>query len=294
MEDFSALINDFSTEHSAHLEGIPALGECRQAIADFVEAAKGHLDPAGRLRFRLKQAHCTFALQALDEVTRAAQASLASNCFTAAEALSRIILEQAVNFIYILNDEGVGRLRSLIKHYVEDSKRRANNWAKSSAQLADERGVDGAQKKLEYLDLIRRQNDGWYKTTPGWPEARRRFAETGYEHQYHLLFASASDSVHSLAEDIFNRITVENYPPGFKSTALSTIRAEKASFATYLVINAFLFYGHAALLFAKEIGDAQAFGRISEVVDRLGAMVNEHDDLSYEMLQSLEKATPTT
>lgn len=288
LKDFSTAIKDFSDDHAEHLLTIPMIGEFRDSIARFVDHAKDDSEPRGKLLQTSKQVHCVYALKTLNEMTQAAQASLVSHCFTAAEALSRIIFEQAVNFIYILNDDGVNRLRALLKHYVEDSRRRAINWAKSSSQLLDQRGENRAMEKLKYLDSIRRGNDSWYTKTPGWPDARRRFVETGCEHQYHLLFASASDSVHSLAEDIFNLILWDGYPTEIKPAALEAIKIEKASFAVYMVTNAFAFYGNAALNFARELGNSYAIDGISEAMEKLASIVNSHDDLTAETLQRLE------
>jgi hypothetical protein len=277
---------DFSEPHSAHVDAIPVLYRHREAISQLANEISANVMPTSELVRGARRIHFGYALQALDEVTIAAQMTLTAGCYSVAEALSRIIFEQAINLMYIAEDQSKSRLTALLKHYITDARRRAKNWEGSSAHLKDELGVIGARKKIEYLDAIRAGND-WYKKAPGWPEARRRFFETGFEHQYHLLFSSASDSVHSLAQDVFNLVVAQSYPDDVRPHALKAFQVEKASFAIYLVINAYLFYAYAVLRVTGALKDSTSKDHLEEIARNLGAMSNEHDALTSRMYERM-------
>jgi hypothetical protein len=276
--DLSEPLKRATKDHLSHIDHVETLLECRQLIALAVERANG---PVGeKLKHAAKQIHCRHSLQAISEVTEAAVTVLTSGCWTAAEALSRIAIEHSVNMIYVLADSDGGRVRSLLKYYIDDSIRRANNWLKSSEQKNHANGIEAAQLKLHYLQELKISNDSWYGVAKGWPDARRRFEETGLGHQYHVLFATASDSVHGLAEDVFNLVAVNKLPEGVQSEGKDAISAERASFAVYLVTNSLLFYCEAVHYLADALGDVAAMEAVKRVGAKLRTVIDEHERMA--------------
>jgi hypothetical protein len=233
------------------------------------------------LKFLIKRLHCTYLLYTLSEINKGIIQSLKEDLFTVVECLSRVSIEHSVNLMYILDDEGNERSKSLLKHYLTDSKKKAEKWLFFSEKIDDKESLQCAKDKIHHLNNILKHNPNLVdKDVKGWKNARQRFAELELEHHYHTLFASSSDSIHSLSEDMFNLFWIENLPEIIRKRAFLEVQAEKLSFAYYLAANSLLFFAGTLLRVSILINEDEIKEATEVIVEKLKKMVIAHNKLT--------------
>lgn len=289
MEDFSNYLSKFSDEHSEHKCHLPALIEIHKKVYEYCAALD--ISNCKSLKYLILKKQCDYLLQSVAELNQGIILCLESKLYSSVESLSRIAIEHAVNLIYIVEGEEHQRAKSLLKHYVIDTKKRAERWLVYSTKHDDEKATAKAELKLEYIKEISELNPSLIKKdVKGWPDARARFRETGLESLYHVLFSSASDSVHSLSEDIFNLTIIENFPESAKDSGLIGFISEKTSFAFYLATNSLGLFAEAAARLASRMEDELVLEKLIEVSPEINLLVAEHESLTDSYHENLTSA----
>ena len=279
MGDFFATADAFTKEHESHESHLEVMAEARDEI--YEECKKLPIGDSEILRYVALKSQCEYFLFSISEITKSLMLSLENNCYSSAEALARISVEYSINLIYVVEGEGHDRAKSLLKNYLLESKRKTDKWKSYVASEGNEKSVEMANSKLDYLDALQSLHPELVdKNIKGWPDARTRFEKVGLESLYHTIFASASDSVHSLSEDAFNIMIVESGPEEAKKAAADAVFAEKRSFAFYLASWAILCFAEAAARLASEMGESQTGERIEQVTSKVGKLIEEHEALS--------------
>lgn len=275
MEELSNSLDALIESLGGHLSLLPDLRHCHEDLDEATRQLKGRSDP--HFRYTIKQVHSRHTLQAQGEIAGAILDAIGHERYTVAEALSRVGIEHAVNLIYVAEDTDAGRAKSLLKHHIDDARRRAVNWAKAGMAAGMPSTVDAAHSKLDYVDALRRSNPALVSDRPGWPDARTRFGAVGLELHYHTIFAAASDSVHALAEDVLNLSILESGPPILVAKRRKALLAEKASFAIYLGTQALWFYSEALGRLARMMADDACLEAACGIGGRLQAMLDMHE-----------------
>lgn len=231
------------------------------------------------LKYTIKKLQIQYILKAIAEINKCIVASLKWQCFTVSEALSRIAIEHSVNLMFVLDGEEHDRSKSFLKHYIVKSKEKAQKWLDYSNKSNDHGAIEAAKSKISYLEILSNNNKGLVgKDVKGWKDARQRFAEVGVEKLYHVLFASSSDSIHSLSEDIFNLTIIETQHESMGRIAYKGFLAEKLSFAYYLSANSLSFFAEALHRLACYMGENAIANEAVVTGEKLVKVIKEHNE----------------
>ncbi len=196
-------------------------------------------------------------ISALSELNDSLITHLENGSYFSAESLSRVAIEHAINLMYILDEDK--RADSLIVHYFDTAHDKAKKWLRLSQSTDDDVSKAFAQAKLDSIMWFREncvRNE--HKAQFEWPNAFRRFQAVGLEELYRTVYAAASDSVHSLSEDIFNLTLAQRLPRELKKLHLEGYWIEKGAFAVYLVATAMSCYCEAAIRLARKVSAEKA------------------------------------
>lgn len=279
MDEHLRALAEFYSEHANHESHLPVMCEVQEEI--YEECKKLPITDSAHLKYLALRIQCDYFLRSIFEMTKSLVLSLKCGCYSSAEALARISVEHSINLIFVLEGEEHSRAKSLLKSYLIESRRKAEKWRSFGEKHGDEGVVERADAKMAYLDEMRKANpDLFKKRIKGWPDARARFQQVGLESIYHSIFASASDSVHSLSEDVFNLMVIESGPEEGKSYGISGFVSEKRSFAYYLSGCAILLFAEAAVRLATELDEHEIAERITQSASRVSEVINEHEELS--------------
>lgn len=281
MEEIKSKQEKFIKEHGDHKSHLPRLRIFYKQLRELANRLNISNNPG--IKPRIKSISCAHLLSSLEEMNRGILNNLETGLYSVVEALSRVAIEHSVNLIYLVEDPGHTRSVSLLKHHLDGSRKRALRWKEYAENTNMENDVHIAKEKLasienQYLCL----SDVLDETIPSWPiNVRERFSLAGLEYSYHVLFSSASDSVHSLSEDIFNLTFVETIAlEKDRANMALGLTAEKMSFAIYLAANAICFYGEAIMRIARCVEDLEIQKDIRLVGTKLQAILSEHNNLT--------------
>jgi hypothetical protein len=225
----------------------------------------------------LKQIEFLVLLSAIDEINESMISNLEERRFSAAEALARIALEHSINFIYIVNDPTNDRAMSLLKQHFFGARERAKKWHNYLQGAKNIEGVEVAKARLHHLNVTEKLVPGVEKAHP-WPDARRRFQALGFEHFYHDLFTPASDSVHTLGEDIFNLLLANSDDTDIRPLSIRSVFSDKMSFSVYVCASVLTFYVEAIYQFSRHIkNEAMEIKaeELAEIVNKITRSMND-------------------
>ncbi|WP_211616280.1 hypothetical protein [Paraburkholderia haematera] len=138
-------------------------------------------------------------------------------------------------------------------------------------------GVEVAKARLHHLNVTEKLVPGVEKAHP-WPDARRRFQALGFEHFYHDLFTPASDSVHTLGEDIFNLLLANSDDTDIRSLSIRSVFSDKMSFSVYVCASVLTFYVEAIYQFSRHIkNEAMEIKaeELAEIVNKITRSMND-------------------
>ncbi|WP_374421384.1 DUF5677 domain-containing protein [Chromobacterium sp.] len=233
-------IEKFSCDHSAHLEHIAALSKAVNILSSISEG----LDVNDMSRYVIPKVQVDYLLISSVEAINSLRICAEAKHFSSVEALSRISIEMSVNLRLLISGDLRETSKAFARSYLKSKKRSAEKWLKLAEGVDDQESKHNANTVLAYLERWRNlipwmKEDGKVK----WPETvRDKFKAVEEEGMYLTVFASASDSVHSLSEDVFNRTCMAIIHRDIPREYLAANNAEKASFAVYLYACAVTFY----------------------------------------------------
>ncbi|MEJ8680044.1 DUF5677 domain-containing protein [Plesiomonas shigelloides] len=253
------LIKEYSSVHFAHLEHISKLSE----VVDTLSELSRQLDIDAISSYLIPKIQIDYLIRSSVEIINSLKICTVSKHFSSVEALSRISLEMSVNLRLLIRDDVRDTSKSLVRSYLKSKESTIKKWLKFSEKENDKEAQACANTILSSIYNLKKiipwvevhGKDTWPKTI------RDKFTLVGEEGMYLTAFASASDSVHSLSEDIFNLTIIAVAYPEDPAEHLDAINAEKASFSIYLYILAISFY----------------FNTLSALIDKFDLKVNEDE-----------------
>lgn len=156
-----------------------------------------------------------------------------SNAYSSAETLTRVIIEQAANQLYISLDEGA-RARALLRSSKALTQKNGKNWV----AYLDSQGV------VSSVANVRRNNgeklltnfDKKWPHTESYPNVKQLFEVLGWGNHYHSFYAPLCDSVHSYSDDMANLVMLYEMSGVLKDDLILLMQAtetERRRLATY-------------------------------------------------------------
>ncbi len=201
-----------------------------------IEAGEG-------IQYQIQRVQLRVLLNALTKMVESIITLLDSKIYDGIDPLARVVMEHAINVIYLAESKKNERSKQLIKHYIETTIEKSRHWYNSAKNRGDKAASDLAMKKINYLKELKKNHPGVYERSIGkWPNSFKRFEYLGYEDEYVTLYSMNSDSIHSLSEDVYNFCTVESYPPELQKHVIRNLRALNMSMSVYLAMKSVLFY----------------------------------------------------
>lgn len=240
------------------------------------------------LQSRMKQVQCYTIFSAIEEVVESILVDLSNRRFTSAEALVRVAVEHSVNFLYILGDKTNARSKSFLREHFDKADERAKKWHAYAVSTKRPMDIAAAVYRMRSLKALR-DSVSHIDKVKAWPKARNRFEMLDLEGFYHDIFAPASDSIHALAEDAFNLLQVEACESEDVQEYMHRgVKAEKASFATYLGSHAVLFYGMALMQLMDARKDQASVDAIDQLVHQTAKIIHEMNAASSSIFSNYE------
>jgi hypothetical protein len=283
-----AFLTEHEEKHAKHIEYTPALKEIHSSVRKiFNEIIENDFYSKYS---DLKKIEFFVLLSAIDEINDSMIANLEARRFSAAEALARIALEHSINFIYVVSDPTNDRAMSLLRQHFFGARERAKKWHSYLQNIKSKEGIEVAKARLHHLNITEKMIPGIEKAH-AWPDARRRFQATDFEHFYHDLFTPASDSVHTLGEDIFNLLLANSDDTEARPLAVQLVFSEKISFSVYVCASVLSFYIEAVYQFSVHIEDAAMQNKLIELAEITNAITRSMND---DTISDLLTAYPTT
>ena len=98
------------------------------------------------------------------------------------------------------------------------------------------------------------------------------------EEPYVTIFSSSSDSVHTGAEDIYNRTFLEFIPEDYKVEQMKGILNEKASFAIFLTICSLIHAINSLTELCGYIKESSWYKEADDIGIKILELKNEHEE----------------
>lgn len=169
----------------------------------------------------------------LHELCFQAGNALLSKAHSSAEALTRVIIEQAANQLYIALDDGA-RARALLRSSKALTQNNGKNWVEylKSQELVN----CAANTRKSNGDRLVADFDARWPDTEHYPNGRRLFEVLGWGNHYHAFYVPLCDSVHSYSDDMANLVMFYEMSNILKEDLLRVMNAadkERRRLATY-------------------------------------------------------------
>ena len=138
------------------------------------------------------------------ELTAQGGYCLNSRAYSTLEALSRVIIEQSANMLYVGMDEGENA-RALLRSSKQLTESNGKAWA---AYLASKNHHNPAALARQRNGAVMIEEfDKRWPNTARYPNGKKLFSLLGWENHYHAFYAPLCDSVHSYSDD-FSALTM--------------------------------------------------------------------------------------
>lgn len=217
-------------------------------------------------------------LRVLQELCEQGCNSLAAQAYSTLEAMSRVIMEQAANMLYVSMDSG-DHVRQLLRSSRLMTKNNGQQWADYLAEnnvqnyAANARQANGAAL-LEHFD------NRW-PDVKRYPGGKGLFAAVGWGNAYYAFYSPLCDSVHSYSDDIANLVDIGEVfseAPDFAEQLLRDTEGERRRLAIY-------HYAAAICLRVEAFGRLCGFMHLpldvqvmEDIFGDLQRLINRHDD----------------
>lgn len=244
----------FAADHNAHLRQLSEIDEHVKSLEELSRRLEVETSPSiPHLVQRIQVRHF---LSAISEINGVVSNSATSGKYSVAEALARVSVEMSSNLLFVLGGDRHARSKGLIKHHLDHTKAKFRKWSAYATRTGSEPIRQAADRSLTSFEHLEAATVGLTgKPFESWPpSALAKFVAIGHEERYRTLFASSSDSVHLLGEDILNLTLCESAPHAERAGLFAAVRSEKASFAVYLVITSAMFQAEAIDATAHKVG----------------------------------------
>ncbi|SQG08617.1 DUF5677 domain-containing protein [Stenotrophomonas maltophilia] len=275
MVDVCEALDQLTNECRQHLADLPQLQSCLARL----ERSIGRMeDRASIPRYTIKTVHAQTSLRAIVEGLTTAFEAIAARRYSAAEALCRVVFEQTVNLMFVLHDNDASRAKSLLAFHLEDARRRATQWHRAAERANNSSAQNAARMKLEHIERLKTSTETLSSASlRPWPNARDRFSSLGLELHYYELFASASDSIHSLSEDFFSAVMIECGPDILRRERRIASDFERGSFSIYLGAQGLQLFANAFLHLSSELKDPASQEQAQTALEMVQEIVSKHE-----------------
>ncbi|RUO29539.1 DUF5677 domain-containing protein [Aliidiomarina soli] len=261
--------------HAGHTKIIKEVYEELEDIYSKLDIEEGE-----GIKYRIQRSQIRVILDALTKMVSSVITLLDSKLYEGVDPLARVVMEHAVNVMYIAESKENERPKQLIKHYIETTIDKSENWHNSARSRGDTVASEISLKKLNLLEELKKGHSGLYERAVGkWPNPFRRFEALGLEDEYATLYSMSSDSIHSLSEDVYNFCTIENYPDELKPHVFRNFKALNLSMSVYLGMKSVAFY---ALALDKVITLLKGKYDVFQILTKLNEVALEHEGENLE------------
>jgi hypothetical protein len=225
-------------------------------------------------------------LNVLRELCQQGSACLNGKTYSTLEALSRVIMEQSANMLYVGMDGG-DNARALLRSSSQLTESNGDAWAAYLASqgadnpAAQARQVNGAAMLAHF--------DKRWPNVARYPGGKRLFTVLGWENHYYAFYAPLCDSIHSFSDDLSALVGIGELYSRSESEGTQLLyswEAERRRLATYhyaiaLGLRAEAFSRLCNLL-TSEIDDDAA-----EVIFKsLNDLIKRHDQFDHARLRA--------
>lgn len=136
-----------------------------------------------------------------------------TNSTASVEAIARVVVESAINTMYILDEDRLSKLSRYFLHYVDNERKEIERWRKSLESLdnaqakvheeAINRKASGMDITAAFAEKYAKEND-LPLSDRSWPNIAERFRALGMEVEYRTTYASLCSQIHNDPEDLLN------------------------------------------------------------------------------------------
>jgi hypothetical protein len=195
------------------------------------------------------------------------------------DPLARISMEHSVNLLYVL--QNVDQCLSVYLHFFDSTELITQRWYNTAQGLGNEGGANVASAKSDALKWMRENMlTNADKNKRKWPNTFERFKSVGLEVIYRIYYASASDAVHALSEDIFNFRFRATMPSEYRESFLEMYGRERAAFSIDKVSAALLCQCVAMIALAQKVFAERQKQKLEKICQRIDAICVEYDSFS--------------
>jgi hypothetical protein len=212
------------------------------------------------------------------ELLESIVSNLLTGSFVTVDILSRVLSEYSINILYILAEDVEFRSKSFLNSFLNHQSKKALAWNKSHVDNSNECDMSKMQAEctrsvLEYWGKVFN-----IQSNHNWPDARSRFRKCNLDEEYLTSYKSASDTIHSFSEDVFNYVTSfiseSKEDINFKLNCHENIRK---SFSIYLALNSIRLFLFACLEIADLTNEQNEIKSIEKVLRKIEDLVILHN-----------------
>ncbi|WP_395606491.1 DUF5677 domain-containing protein [Pseudomonas sp. B22129] len=228
-------------------------------------------------------------LNVLVELSQQGCRCLHAKAFSTLEALSRVIMEQSANLLYIGMDAGDNALALL-----RSSKQMTAGNGKAWAAYLDSQGAHNPAARARQANgeaMLAHFDERWPKVER-YPGGKGLFTALGWENHYHAFYAPLCDSVHSYSDDMsalvgFGDLFVQS--PSEGEQLLRYWDKERRRLATYHYAIALGLRAEASIrlfnLLTSELEDDAA----DAIFKPLSDLIKRHDQFDHGRLDGMKE-----
>ncbi|WP_345991162.1 DUF5677 domain-containing protein [Sulfurimonas sp. HSL-1716] len=204
---------------------------------------------------------------------------LKSQLYIGSDPLARVALEHSINLLYLLDDDTNERSKEFIRNFIDTTLNKSKQWYQHCLKINNEYAIKVSKDKVEMFEQIKKENSKLYNNKKSnWPELYKRFKVCGHEDAYRTLYAMNSDSVHSLAEDVYNFGTVLNFPIELQSVAIKNFKATNISLSIYHGIKTLYYFGLVLVKLSSKLDQDKEKIEIIKLVNSLAPFLVIHGE----------------
>ncbi|WP_073526953.1 hypothetical protein [Pseudomonas fluorescens] len=241
--------------------------------SDLEELIKKHKDPLlAALTDDTQRLIIRHYLRIIGEFCRQACECLKNKSYSTLEALSRVVMEQSANKLYVGMDEGDNG-RALLRSSNQLIESNGKAWA-AYLESQDAKNPAAQARQKNGSSMLSHFNEKWADVAR-YPGGKGLFKALGWENTYYAYYAPLCDSVHSFSDEMSALVGIGEIFEHSEAEGVKTLQywdKERRRLAVY----------H----FAVALGlRAEAFARLCEL--QLGEFIDEKADKLFTKLRNL-------
>jgi hypothetical protein len=231
-------------------------------------------------------------LRGIKELNQSIVLSLEKKLYGPVESLFRVSIENSINVIYIFEDQTINRSRGYLKQSINELERKSKARIERASRENDITDRIGIDLRISFAQLLKEENPKLFiDDNLIWPSAFERFKAIGHEKSYRNLYATTSDAIHSMSEDVINCLVEYNSPREFQELIANVHESYRKSFSIYLSLWALELYSE-ALYAVSESLNGKLTERIETVRLSIIDVLVDHEEEHFERVTSAKAGQP--